>query len=208
MKLLITIPCLYNSVVIKECLDSIVNLPDTDIICLDNGAEVDVQNLLAEYEEKYYNITVWKEPVNTYVNKPWNNFMNYFLVSTEYTHLMILNSDIILHKQFYDGMKRRLKLFPDEILIPVISTDKNSVNVRLDEQLLHFQRVDNGTPGVMILLNREQCAIVNPIPSEIKLWYGDEWTYTLLRGIGYSTVIPSNLIVFHHGSESVKRLPN
>jgi hypothetical protein len=63
-----------------------------------------------------------------------------------------------------------------------------------------------GTPGVLICLNKTHANLVYPIPETLKVWFGDNWIYDGLRGVGYKTIIVNNLITYHSGSQNVSKV--
>jgi glycosyltransferase involved in cell wall biosynthesis len=208
MKILIGIPMLYNAHVIRECLDSIVSRPNIDVLCFDNGADQDVKDVIEEYKRNYA-IMSMSVPQNIFVNPAWNRILEVFIAQTDYTHCVLLNSDIIMNTSWSNILPKLLDLYPNDIILPVVTTNKLLVHDRISSDLTEdnpITRVFEGTPGVFICLNREQALVAYPIPEQIKVWYGDEYIYTLLRNIGYATLISDKLVAFHHGSETLKRV--
>ncbi|MCK5237065.1 MAG: hypothetical protein KAR06_08775, partial [Deltaproteobacteria bacterium] len=45
----------------------------------------------------------------------------------------------------------------------------------------------------------------NPIPTELKIWYGDDFLYTLAGNRGYDRVMMVNNPVFHYGSVTMNK---
>ena len=155
-----------------------------------------------------HNVKIIHNPNNVYVNKAWQQAVDYFLGHDEYDNLIIMNSDLIMQKNWAQILRLRLDANPNEIIIPNIINDKSfneidTNNIDINECII----VDNGTPGVFICLNREQVKIISPLPHDCcKIWFGDEFLYTILRSIGYVTVIPKNLHAYHSWSANVSIL--
>ena len=187
MKLLIGIPCLYNSVVTNEAIAAVIN--KTDVLLIDNGAEHPVKEVIATYPQA----KVIVNPENIYVNPGWNQIIKYFLES-DYTHLVIMNSDLIMQEGWYENLETFINHYPF-IPIPVINGDSSE----------GYTEVFSGPPGVFICLTREQVELVYPIPDYLKIWFGDNWIYEILR-TKYKTVVLHNLVARHYHSQSVSQV--
>lgn len=212
MRPLIVMPAVKNPHVTRQALESIIYQPVGIVLCA-NGADQDIRDLFQEYKEKReklfndYEITIWDEPVNIGVNPVWNKFLDYFIKS-QYTHIGILSSDVILHKSFLHIVKT-IQLF----LIDKVPLFKEVNKEEIFEDIYapydwDYTEIDNGYPGFFIWLSKEQAEKVYPIPNEIKLWYGDEWIYTILRNTGTPTILCNNLLAFHEGSQTLKEMSN
>ena len=189
-------PAVKNVHVTREAIDSVIN-HDVDIILCANGADEDIIALFNEYGER---VTVWIEPVNIGVNPVWNKFMDYFIKS-DYTHLGIMNNDIIFQHQWLDYLK--LWSVDNEQII-VVEVDKDKVKESVDLTCSDTTTVTEGTNGIFIWLTKEQAKIVYPIPNGIKIWFGDNWIHYKLRKAGHPTVIHYNFRAFHQGSVTVQ----
>lgn len=205
-RILVCIPCIVNPHVIKECVQSILYKPDVHIILLDNGADQDVKDLLSEYA-KYENVNVWQNHQNEYVTKAWNLFMNYFLQSELWDRLIIMNSDLVMQKEWDRIIRTLWRDSPDLILSPNVVEDKTKLYDSLSSNNHKEVRDAPNPPGIFITLNKRQTSLVHPIPEEIKIWFNDGWIYKILNSLSYYAVTPLNLIAFHHTSESIKRVP-
>lgn len=205
-------PAVKNPHVTREALDSIIHQPVGIVLCA-NGAEQDIRDLFEEFKENRkklfpdYEIIIWDEPVNICVNPVWNKFLEYFIKS-EYTHIGILSSDVILHKSFLHIIKT-IQLFLIDKVPLFKEVDKDQVYEDIYAPYdWDYTEMDHGTPGFFIWLSKEQAKKVYPIPEEIKLWFGDEWIYTILRRAGYKTILCNNLWAFHQGSQTLKEMSN
>jgi len=208
MKVLIGIPMLYNAHVIRECLDSILGRPDIDILCFDNGAEPEVKDTIRQYQADHQNIIVLSESENIYVNPAWNEIMHFFLNQPQYEYCIILNSDVIMNVSWWNILNACVKSIPEDVIIPTITTNKNFVHEPqwIKESGFDSIQIKGGVPGVCIGLHRKQVELVYPIPKAIKVWFGDNYIFGLLLGVGYNIYMPEPFIAFHHGSETVKRV--
>lgn len=204
MKILVSIPCLYGPEHTQEAIESVVNKPDVDLLLIDNGAEESVKKVIIDSAKNNLNITqIISNHSNIYVNPAWQQAIDYFLNQPQYDYLILMNSDLIMHHDWDIILKSLWAENPDDIYIPEIINDKTFQNFNKRESSV---RVYEGTPGVFITLNRKQAEIINPIPKEIKVWFGDNWIYDILRGLGYKTIIPNNLLSYHYWSQNVQKV--
>ena len=204
MKYLVAIPCLFGAAHTKEAIDSVVNQNGVSVLIIDNGSPADTKEVLNSYQDRD-NVHYITHPVNTYVNPAWNDAMLFFKIADSYDYLCIMNSDLIMNKKAFEVMRYNHNFSPDEIYIPVIGDDKVNGTKEVDAAS-NKNEVHSGTPGVFIVLNKEQVNIVYPIPSEIKVWFGDNWIYDTLRQLGYHTIILDNLLSYHYWSQNVQRV--
>jgi len=206
-KYLIGIPCLYAAKITENALNSVVNKENVDILIINNGAEPAVISVIEKFNKHYQNVTVINNSNNIYVNPAWNQILEYFLQHPDYDYVCIMNSDIIMQHQFNIVLDRNHFLSPNDIYIATqvnnIVAIKNRLNAITDKKT----EVTEGTAGVNIILNRKQAEIIYPIPEYIKIWFGDNWIYEILREIGYKTYILDSLQAFHYGSQNVSKLP-
>lgn len=197
MKILVSIPMLYGPSHCKAAIDSVIGKPDVELLLLDNGAEKEVSELIASYD-----CLKVIEPVNTFVNPAWNKFIATFL-SGGWDYLVIMNSDLTMFGKWDEICRNRWKVTPDEILIPKL----DAIPRHYSTQVMSAQIVTEGTPGVFITMNRKQAEMAYPIPEECRVWFGDQYIYTILRSVGFQTVIPTNLFASHTWSSTISRVP-
>lgn len=210
-KYLVGIPCLYGAEHTREAIESVVHKDNVHVLLIDNGAEQSVKDVINSYSKRS-NVFIIHNKENIYVNPAWNQIIDFFLkVNNDpmlnvfgviFDYLLIMNSDLICHPKLFDVLDSSLN--EKEIPIPVISTDKNILNSKLPTQ--EKKIVYEGIPGVLIILNRLQADMIFPIPDTLKVWFGDNWIYDNLRLIGFKTVILSDLITYHSGSQNVSKV--
>lgn len=187
MKILTVIPCLYNGLTCKKAIDSVIN--ESDVLLIDNGSELDVKQVLNQFELNY-NVKLIRNEVNLYVTEAWNQGLNYFL-NNNYDQLVIMNSDLILHPGWGNYL-----------------VDGQSV-IPCDEETKEDKEVFEGTPGIFITMNRDMAKLCYPIPSQIRIWFNDLYLYTKMRKAGYKTIVKAGLIAihWHNGSQTCLKLP-
>lgn len=204
-KILICIPCLTGAHHVKEAIESVINKTDVDVFILDNGADEDVKKVIDEFEWND-SVFVWRESKNIFVNPAWNQFLRVFLTNEKYSHMVLMNSDLIMQKDFDIVLRNRWNVDENEVIIPQMIQDKNAMQSDVDTNVSGAQKVYEGTAGVFITLNRKQAEIVHPLPTECLVWFGDEFAFTILRALNYDTVIPENLLSYHYWSQTVQRV--
>jgi len=191
-KLLVGIPVIYDVVCVKKCLAHVIGADD--ILIIDNNATSDIKKLIAPYN-KIVNTK------NVYVNPAWNQLMEYFLAHPEFDTIIILNSDIYLKSDVCPKIK--LIDLDAQKVIPLVT----GVSAFSDSPNATTQVVEAGVPGVFICLSRKMVELVYPIPSEIKLWYGDNWIFKKLQLLDYKMTIYSDLQAIMDWSRSIGLLP-
>lgn len=181
--IIVGIPCLFGSEHTRQAIESVIN--DANVLLIDNGASQDVKDVIEEYSDRCF---VIRNIENVYVNPAWNQIMHFFLAGG-WLKLVIMNSDLIMHK----GWSKCI--WGDVIPIP-----GNEETTKI---------VTEGTPGVFICLDRNQVEIVYPIPEYYFIWFGDQFVFEVLRQLGYLTVITPGLHASHYngGSQNCQRLP-
>lgn len=204
MRFLVSIPCLFGAEHTRMAIDSVVDSDYTDLLLIDNGAPNDVKAVLNHYHSRP-NVNIISNPENIYVNPAWNQAMKFFVEHTEYDYLILMNSDLIMDvnwsKSLFNFLSENKKKIPVSVITDHIHDSDNYNDT--------FNVLTGGIAGVFIIMDREAVEIVNPIPESIKVWFGDNWLYDLLRGFGYQTGVLNNLrgLHFHNGSQNVNRVP-
>lgn len=167
----------------RRCLQRI----DTDLLIIDNDAREDVKNVILNHVRDFKGN--WKLLVNEqniFVNPGWNQGAEYFLKG-DWTHLAIINSDLVLEKGWSEVIKGLWT--PDIIPCVNLSNDKRDLDVE------SYQ-------GVFIFISREQVEKSFPIP-DLKLWFGENW---IDRKLGLKKRMYHRLKAVHGNSRSVSVL--
>lgn len=183
-KILVGIPVLSGAEHTKLAIDSVVS--QADVLVIDNNSDYQTKLVLLRED-----IGLVENDTNEYVNPSWNTILRTFLL-TDYETLIIMNSDLIMQPRWSE------KLDPFQICIPTDGSHAKDVVVT------------EGTPGVFIHLSRRMAEIAYPIPAYIKIWFGDLFIFSVLRKLGYKTVVKAGLVGLHYngGSQSVNIVPD
>ncbi len=206
MHILVAIPLLYNGEMCEEAINSVVHKEHVSVLLIDNGSENDVKKVINKFSV-LPNVHIIRNEKNLFVNPAWNQSMDFFLRNLQFTHIAIMNSDLVMHNLWDWVLLNRLLENPDEISIPRMIDDKYFGGMEnTNSDVCNATEVHSGTAGVFILMNRKHVGIVNPIPSEILCWFGDNYLYSILRELGYKTVIPDNFLCYHAHSQTIQRV--
>lgn len=205
-KILICVPIILNADVAREAIKQIVDQKDVTVVLCNNGGDQHIKNVINEFALKP-DVSVWTRSQNVYVNPIWNDFIEYFLIKDEWDHLIIMNSDLTLQKDWAEVVKNRWEKRPHESLIPQVLDDKNLMFIDEKTEYAHGIQAYEGIPGIFITLTKKQAGMIFPLPKECKIWFGDTWLYSILVALGEKVVSPENLKAFHHHSTSVQKVP-
>lgn len=204
MKILIGIPCLYGYDHTEDAIKSVVFHPDVSLLLIDNGAESDIKRLIKEYSS-LGNVSVISNKENVYVNPAWNQIIDFFLKG-ECDILCIMNSDLTMQFNWSDSLRVLYEKFGDDYTyVPAVKDDRNNIKIRINPSEFNVFTVASA-PGIFITLSRKQAEYIYPIPEDCKVWFGDDWIYGILRGLGSKTAVASNLIAYHGVSQTVQRV--
>ena len=195
IKILVAIPCLFDEMRTKQTIESIVYHKNVDVLLMDNGSEEDVSRMLLSFV-KFPNVEIVKFEKNIFVNPVWNYALKYFNDSEIYTHLIIQNSDLVLSDDWEKIINKLISINPNYSALPVITQDKGLLHPTDNEfKELNITEISKGHPGVFILISKELSKIAYPIPSEIVIWFGDNWIYEIIRNFGGKTFIINDFYV-------------
>lgn len=207
MKILVAIPCLYGADYVRESIKSVCYEDNVDVLLIDNGGDEHIKALIDIFYADRINVHVIKNEKNLYVNKAWQQAIDWFLNLKEHSHLIIMNSDLFMQPNWSKVIFNRLAENPEESIIPNITDDKLFSSIPKGLEVAEATEVKSGTPGVFIMLNQKQAEKVSELPFDIcKIWFGDEWIYTILRNTGDKTIVPSNLFCHHLWSATLNQV--
>jgi hypothetical protein len=204
-KYLVGIPVLFGVDHTREAIESCIH-PQADVLIVDNNAPEPVKNVIKEFDGK---ITVKVNEKNEFVNPAWNYILEYFLRYKDYTHVVIFNSDAILPPNWPLELDKFYKQFGNfAIPVPYETLDKRFAWQEQDINApIKYELIKGGIRGICIILTREQTERIYPIPDGIKVWYGDNWIYEILRETEQCTWMLYNMTVYHALSQNVSIVP-
>lgn len=190
-RVLCGIPCFRIAEQVGRCLGSLVSTP-TDILSIDNAADEDVKQVLKHFKGR---IKIIHSDVNLYCNGAWNRILEYGL-DQNYDVIALGSSDVTLGNGWYDVLQARASAFLDEIWLPRIGEPSEGV-----------EYVHEGVAGFFSFLPRKAVDIVYPIPHGLRMWFGDQYCFELLRKHGYKVTILNALKAQHEWSSVTAATP-
>lgn len=194
MKVLVVFPLFSDALPAELSYDSF-NIPDVDIYCINDNAKPEILDLI-ERRDLPIRITNKKDGFATGC---WNQTVEYFLDHKEYDCLRVGFTDVVMQ----EGWKEILEKNWDEneaILANFTDSLRTLQTVPRDVVVGKKSVKTEGTPADCVFLSRKLVEIAFPVPEKIKLWYNDEYIFTILRSLGYQTVVLENLYAYHYGS--------
>lgn len=151
------------------------------------------------------NVFVIRNESNIYVNPAWNQIIRFFIRTNKHDYLLIMNSDLILHKSALKSLDTFLTHNKNIVPVPYISTDKDILKEKTNPNN-EIEYLKDSPAGVCIVLSRENVEKVYPIPDTLKVWFGDNWIYDNLKQSGYELAVLNNFITYHSVSQNVSRV--
>jgi hypothetical protein len=170
--ILVGVPCYKDGAMVARCLASLAE-PGVQRLLIDNGGAADIQRAVAGQG------IVIRNRCNRYVNPAWNQVLEVFLEHDRYELLVLANSDLILDPGWPLKLREHRQRWGSD-LIQGVDTQR--------------RRPSGGT---FFALSRCVAAAVHPIPSELLVLGGDDWIFSVARGLGLrERVVPE--LTMHH----------
>lgn len=191
MRTLVGIPCFRLPDQVGRCLGSLIG-NSVDVLAIDNAADADVKRVLHHFGNRITTIT---SPSNEYCNGAWNRILKHGL-DQGYDIIGIGSSDAILGPGWLAALQARAAVFSDEVWLPRIGEPSEGV-----------EHVHGGVAGFFTFLPRRAAGIAYPIPSGLKMWFGDEIIYNRVRAAGFKVTILNTLKAQHEWSSVTAATP-
>lgn len=179
--------------------------PLVDVVVVDNGASEEAKAGIATFQK---DVEVIRNHTNVYVNPAWNQLAERFLRS-DAGILVIANADVLVRPGWAESLFARRELGVNELWFGRrTSTVQEAGTVGRPRQHSSEEIVDVlASRGGFFAMARKAVSLVFPIPSELRIFYGDDWIFGILGRIGYRQVTLADVVVWHEESVSQKRLP-
>jgi len=174
-------------------------LPE-QIVLIDNGSSDNYLELVNKF--KNLNITYIRKETNEGVNAAWN--LGIALAKTPY--ISILNNDLLLNKYFFQMVTQ--SMVNDKKLGIVVP-----YTILQDKEYRH--KTKNELPILGNLSKREGWAFtirknitdnIKPIPSKLKIYYGDDYLFYYTKALNYRTMKITNNFIFHYKNKTINTL--
>ncbi|MES2395659.1 MAG: hypothetical protein V4549_06635 [Bacteroidota bacterium] len=199
MKILVVLPCFGHGWILKQ---TIKRWSGADLFVIQDNSQCDVIDVFKELNITPNIIT----DEDWYVNKCWNAGMKYFLES-DYDLICLATMDTWMRDNWKAILEHNYNPLSDEVVLPDFVTEGDLKMEELNQSVPYCERFlrTSGTGNFATFFNRKAVELFYPIPDEIKLWYGDEWIFTILRNIGFKTVTYTQLYAYQFGSITVNQ---
>jgi len=197
----VVVPVLNQIQITNEFLGYIVEnvvLPE-EIILIDNGSTEKIGKLVKKYNGKI-RIRFIRHKRNTGVNAAWNEGIKL----TKTPLISILNNDIVLNKYFFKKIIEASQVSEKYGIFCVTNAKRIK---QVDESRDDKVKIANmgKREGWAFTIRKEITNRLPPIPSDLKIYCGDDFLYYGTRTVlGYQAVRITNNYIFHLGGRTVK----
>lgn len=195
----VVIPTHNQIVYTDQLLNNILQnkiLPQKIILIDDCGTE-DVKNLVKKY--KSLPIEYIRHSSNMGVNYSWNEGIQ----RTTTPIVSVLNNDIIINKFFF---KKIIDSYNSNskwgIVCPNTISKSKSVNLTVDEPVV-LQNMGK-REGWAWIARMSFVKRIDPIPSFLRTYCGDDYIFFCARKLGYSILKMMNNVIYHYGGKTVR----
>lgn len=195
----------YNNIKITDDFFMTISentvLPE-QIILFDNGSEDKYYKLVKKYNN--LNINHIRKETNEGVNAAWN----YGISIAKTPYISILNNDLLLNKYFFQMVI--ISMASDSsigIVVPLTTKNKDYIKRTRDEVPRLEPLVKR--EGWAFTIRKEITDKIDPIPLDLKIYYGDDYLFYHSNALNYKPMKMMNNFVFHYGQKTIKVLiPN
>lgn len=193
-----------DQTMVEGAIRSFLN-PLVDVVVVDNGASEEAKAGIATFQK---DVEVIRNHTNVYVNPAWNQLAERFLRSGAEV-FVIANADVLVRPGWAESLFARRELGVNELWFGRrTSTVQEAGTVGRPRQHSSEEIVDVlASRGGFFAMARKAVSLVFPIPSELRIFYGDDWIFGILGRIGYRQVTLADVVVWHEESVSQNRLP-
>jgi GT2 family glycosyltransferase len=177
---------------LKDMLTSVqanTVLPD-EVVIIDNGVSLNqsVEDICEQFSERL-NIRYLPQAKNLMVNPSWD------LIVSESRHEIccIWNDDILVSDSIFEKIQITFDSLPlAGFVVPANVSGPNAV-LHGDRSLPLLRRLEN-REGWCMALRKE---LLKPIPSQLKVFFADDWYAKNVRDAGYWMLRIQNASVYH-----------
>lgn len=170
------------------------------IILIDNGSVDNYSELVSKF--KNLNIDYIRKEINEGVNAAWN----YGIALAKTPYISILNNDLLLNKYFFQMIIQ--SMLSDKkigIIVPTtILKHKEYRHKTIDESPI----LGNLTKreGWAFTIRKDITDNIKPIPSKLKIYYGDDYLFYYTKALNYKIMKITNNFIFHYKNKTINAL--
>ena len=191
---------------IRSFLDPLVN-----VVVVDNGATEEAKAAIATFHGE---IDVIHNSTNIYVNPALNQIAERFLRSNGEI-LVLANADVLVRPGWAESLLARRERGGNELWFGRRTWDvketnvsrRHSANGTTHDHWLACDDVDTPSHGGFFAMTRKAVPLCFPIPTSLRMWYGDIWVFEAILRAYYRYVTLTDIVVWHGESISQKRMP-
>lgn len=165
------------------------------IILIDDCGSDKVYKIVKKY--KNLNITFIRHEINKGLNYSWNEGIN--LSTTPITS--VLNNDIILNKFFFKKIIESYHSLSWTLICPFTVKNKKEIKLNKDEPVI-TQKMGK-REGWCWTGKTEYLKKILPIPSNLRMYFGDDYIFFRTRNDNLNTLKIMNNYIYHYGGRTV-----
>lgn len=177
---------------------------DVRLYLLDNGSE---RRDVFDYMKSIPNAKVVRNEINRWVYGGWNQLFE-MAVADKPDIVVLMSNDVQVGRNWLDGIARELAVDRKRYLLP---------NGNFHDHVLFGREVDAalaslgdgpktipGKAGWLMAFPAEAVPVFSPIPTTLRLWYGDDWIHWKLKTAGYKCETVLDSCAIHFGSKTLE----
>ena len=191
-KIFLGAPCYRESAKLLRSVITSFLEPHVHVLIVSNDASDECKSVLASMFHELGHII--HNEKNLYINAAWNQIAEAFLKS-DADVLAIANADAVLSPGWGAALIDAAKVW---------GRFWHGRCVSQGDVLLEHPR---HTAGVFFALAREHVKLCFPIPSELRMWWGDSWIWRQLERAEVRPHVIEEIRVWHAGSVSSSQVP-
>jgi GT2 family glycosyltransferase len=192
------VPCYReDAALLRDAISSFLD-PAVQVLVVDNGASGECKAVLREFDGQ---LQVIHNEENVYINPAWNQIAAEFLRSDAST-LVIANADVVVSAGWAQHLAHAVRT-PGKFWFARVVDDRAQLNATSPTPSTH----PTHSAGTFFAIDRNDVSCCFPIPSELRMWYGDNWIFDFLAHMGVDGVRVDSIWTWHAGSVSSKQVP-
>lgn len=178
---------------------------DIGLFLVDNGSTDETQEVMRAAQPKAF----IRNHENLGISAGWNQAIEAAL-SYNYTEFTVLaNNDIMVGPGWLEPVRRELSKNDSRYFLPNGAvTDEETFEIEVERRRPGLLgKTTPGRAGWCMFFRAQTARLFHPVPSELRLWYGDDYIHWKLASFGYRCEVLLDSFVLHYGSRSIGDYP-
>lgn len=179
---------------------------DVRLYLLDNGSE---RRDVFDYMKSIPNAKVVRNEINRWVYGGWNQLFE-MAVADKPDIVALMSNDVQVGRNWLDGIVREIAADRKRYFLPNGNFhDHVMFGKEVDAVLASIgdgPRTTPGKAGWLMAFPVEAVSIFSPIPTTLRLWYGDDWIHWKLKAAGYKCETVLDSCAIHFGSKTLEAM--